>query len=75
MSFKELSRAYKESTESFYKNIVPSLCKEAQDELFNCESSTIRMEGKDPRVILTVNGKEFDITDDYKPGHTIFDFI
>jgi hypothetical protein len=73
MSFQKLRKAHRESSRIFHEKITPKLPKEIQQELANCQTFSYRWEGKPVKIILSVNGKEFDITEWYEPIETIFD--
>ena len=68
-----LIKAYAKASNLFHEKITPNLPEEIQKELELCESFSCMSVGKKPNVILSVNGKEFDITEWYVPGITIFD--
>lgn len=73
MSWLQLAKAHVESNKQFHEKIVPNLPAEIQNELSKVQNFSYRWEGNPTKVILSANGKEFDITEWYVPGITIFD--
>ena len=70
----KLIAAYFKSSDIFHDTITPKLPADIQAELKTCETfSYATIGGDDPKIILTVNGKEFDITQYWEPIPTIFD--
>lgn len=72
MSWTKFKKAYLESSRLFHENVTPNLPEDIQKELRECQTFSYSWEGKE-KVMLSVNGKRFDITQWYVPGQTIFD--
>lgn len=70
---KKLYVAYHKASKIFHDKITPKLPANIQAELKKCKTFSYAVLGNTPKVILTVNASEYDITQYWEPIESIFD--
>lgn len=69
----KLAKAQAESNRKFHEIVYPRLPENIKKEVDKCQTFSISIEGNEPRCVINLNGQDFDITEWYEKGISIFD--